>query len=84
MKLEMLCRLIDTYKPTSSLVFCNTKRRVDQIVRDLQSRGYGADSLHGDMTQSRRDKAMHKFRKALSSILVATDVAARGIDVDGH
>jgi ATP-dependent RNA helicase DeaD len=82
MKLDVLCRLIDAYTPTSSLVFCNTKRRVDQIVKDLQSRGYMADSLHGDMTQSRRDHAMSKFRKKLLRILVATDVAARGIDVD--
>ena len=82
MKLDMLCRLIDDYTPTSSLVFCNTKRRVDQIVKDLQERGYMADSLHGDMTQSRRDYAMLKFRKKHLRILVATDVAARGIDVD--
>jgi ATP-dependent RNA helicase DeaD len=82
MKLDVLCRLIDAYTPTSSLVFCNTKRRVDQIVRDLQSRGYMADSLHGDMTQSRRDHAMSKFRQKHLRILVATDVAARGIDVD--
>lgn len=82
-KLEVLCRLIETYNPTSSLVFCNTKRRVDQIVTDLKSKGYRADSLHGDMTQSRRDDAMHKFRKQQSSILVATDVAARGLDVNG-
>jgi ATP-dependent RNA helicase DeaD len=83
MKLEMLCRLIDSYTPTSSLVFCNTKRRVDQIVEDLRGRGYQADGLHGDMTQSRRDQAMLRFRKKLLRILVATDVAARGIDVDG-
>jgi ATP-dependent RNA helicase DeaD len=82
MKLEMLCRLIDTYTPNSSLVFCNTKRRVDQIVKDLQGRGYRVDSLHGDMTQSRRDSAMSKFRKKLLRVLVATDVAARGIDVE--
>ncbi len=81
-KLEMLCRLIDTYTPNSSLVFCNTKRRVDQIVRDLQNRGYRVDSLHGDMKQSRRDDAMSKFRKKLLRVLVATDVAARGIDVE--
>jgi ATP-dependent RNA helicase DeaD len=83
MKMDMLCRLIDTYTPNSSLVFCNTKRRVDQIVRDLRSRGYQADSLHGDMTQSRRDHAMAKFRKRLLRVLVATDVAARGIDWTG-
>jgi ATP-dependent RNA helicase DeaD len=83
MKLDMLCNLIDTYNPTASLVFCNTKRRVDEIVRSLKTRGYSADCLHGDMNQSRRDKAMMRFRKKQSSILVATDVAARGIDVDG-
>jgi ATP-dependent RNA helicase DeaD len=83
MKLDMLCKLIDTYNPIASLVFCNTKRRVDEIVKNLQSRGYSADSLHGDMNQSRRDKAMLRFRKKQSSILVATDVAARGLDVDG-
>ncbi len=83
MKLELLCNLIDTYNPTASLVFCNTKRRVDEIVRSLKTRGYSVDCLHGDMTQSRRDKAMMRFRKKLSNILVATDVAARGIDVDG-
>ena len=82
MKLDILCRFIDTYNLTSSLVFCNTKRKVDEIVRDLQVRGYHADSLHGDMTQSRRDRAMLKFRKRLSRILVATDVAARGLDVN--
>lgn len=82
-KLEVLCRLIETYKPASSLVFCNTKRRVDQIVADLKSKGYRADSLHGDMTQSRRDSAMLKFRRQQSKILVATDVAARGLDVNG-
>jgi len=82
-KLDVLCQLIDTYNPTSSLVFCNTKRRVDEIVRDLKKRGYNADSLHGDMAQSRRDTAMLKFRRRQSTILVATDVAARGLDVSG-
>lgn len=83
MKLEVLCRVIETYNPSSSLVFCNTKRRVDQIVADLKSKGYRADSLHGDMAQSRRDDAMAKFRRQQSRILVATDVAARGLDVEG-
>jgi ATP-dependent RNA helicase DeaD len=83
MKMDLLCNLIDTYNPTASLVFCNTKRRVDEIVKNLKSRGYSVDSLHGDMTQSRRDKAMLRFRKKQSTILVATDVAARGLDVDG-
>ncbi|OPY60021.1 MAG: DEAD-box ATP-dependent RNA helicase CshA [Syntrophorhabdaceae bacterium PtaU1.Bin034] len=83
MKLEVLCRVVDAYDPASSLVFCNTKRRVDEIVKNLKVRGYHADSLHGDMSQSRRDSAMLRFKSKLSRILVATDVAARGLDVTG-
>jgi len=83
MKLDVLCRLIEAYQPASALVFCNTKRRVDRTVKDLQARGYRADSLHGDMTQPRRDTAMKRFRTGQTRILVATDVAARGLDVHG-
>lgn len=82
MKLEVLCRLIDMHNLKSSLVFCNMKRRVDELVMHLQARGYMADGLHGDLTQPQRDRAMGKFRKNMTEILVATDVAARGIDVD--
>ncbi|QIB26830.1 DEAD/DEAH box helicase [Caloranaerobacter azorensis] len=82
MKLEVLSRLIDMYNPKLSLVFCNTKKRVDELVSQLQGRGYFADGLHGDMKQSQRDKVMAKFRNGTIEILVATDVAARGIDVD--
>jgi ATP-dependent RNA helicase DeaD len=82
-KLDCLCRLIDAYKPASALVFCNTKRRVDRTIKDLQARGYNCGGLHGDMSQSRRDKAMKKFRFGQTRILVATDVAARGLDVQG-
>lgn len=82
MKLELLSRLIDIYNPKLSLVFCNTKRRVDALVTHLQVRGYLAEGLHGDMTQNQRDRVMGKFRKGQIEILVATDVAARGIDVD--
>lgn len=81
-KLDVLCRLIDMYNLKSSLVFCNMKRRVDEVVMHLQARGYVADGLHGDMTQPQRDRAMNRFRKNLTEILVATDVAARGIDVE--
>jgi ATP-dependent RNA helicase DeaD len=81
MKLELLSRLMDIYDLNLVLVFCNTKRRVDYLVRDLKSRGYDADGIHGDMRQSQRDKVMNKFRKGNIDILVATDVAARGIDV---
>lgn len=81
MKLNTLCRLVDTYKFNSSLIFCNTRRRVDEIARELRTMGYQADGLHGDMAQARRDKVMSNFRRGNSSILVATDVAARGIDI---
>src|SRR5690554_3802174 len=81
-KTETLCRLIDMYNPKVSLVFCNTKRRVDQLVDTLQTRGYLADSLHGDLKQHQRDRVMNKFRNHTIDILVATDVAARGIDVN--
>ena len=83
MKLEALSRLIDMHDLKLSLVFCNTKRRVDEVVANLQVRGYLADGLHGDMTQAQRDRVMSKFRSNAFEILVATDVAARGIDVEG-
>ena len=82
MKLELLSRLVDIYNPKLSLVFCNTKKRVDTLVTHLQVRGYLADGLHGDMTQRQRDRVMGKFRNGQIEILVATDVAARGIDVE--
>ncbi len=81
-KLDILCRLIDMNSLKSSLVFCNMKRTVDEVVMHLQARGYAADGLHGDLSQVQRDRAMEKFRKNKTEILVATDVAARGIDVD--
>lgn len=81
-KVEVMCRLIDMYDLKLMLVFCNTKRKVDEIVEDLQSRGYMAEGLHGDLRQSQRSTVMGKFRSGTTSILVATDVAARGIDVD--
>ncbi|OPY29630.1 MAG: putative ATP-dependent RNA helicase [Methanobacterium sp. PtaU1.Bin242] len=82
MKLDLLSRLLDIHNPNLSLVFCNTKRRVDRLVSHLQVRGYLADGLHGDLTQRQRDRVMSKFRKGSIDVLVATDVAARGIDVD--
>lgn len=81
-KVEVMCRLIDMYDLKLLLVFCNTKRKVDEIVEDLQNRGYQAEGLHGDLRQSQRSTVMGKFRSGTTSILVATDVAARGIDVD--
>jgi ATP-dependent RNA helicase DeaD len=81
-KLELLCRLIDAKNVKLGLVFCNTKKRVDELTAALQTRGYSAEALHGDMKQTERDRVMTKFRKGLIEILVATDVAARGIDVN--
>ncbi|TCK87968.1 ATP-dependent RNA helicase DeaD [Natranaerovirga hydrolytica] len=81
-KFEILTRLIDIHSPKLSLVFCNTKRQVDELVSLLQGRGYFADGLHGDLKQIQRDRVMNSFRKGNTEILVATDVAARGIDVD--
>jgi ATP-dependent RNA helicase DeaD len=81
-KVEVMARLIDMYDLKLLLVFCNTKRKVDEIVEDLMLRGYNAEGLHGDLRQQQRNNVMSKFRAGTSNILVATDVAARGIDVD--
>jgi ATP-dependent RNA helicase DeaD len=81
-KLDVLCRVIDMYGLKSSLVFCNMKRRVDEVVMHLEARGYPAQGLHGDMTQPQRDQAMSRFKRNRTEILVATDVAARGLDID--
>jgi ATP-dependent RNA helicase DeaD len=81
-KLEVLSRIIDLHNLKLTLVFTNTKRCADELVERLQARGYSADALHGDMTQGNREKVMKKFRNGYVEILVATDVAARGLDVD--
>jgi ATP-dependent RNA helicase DeaD len=81
-KIELLTRLIDIYDLKLGIIFCNTKRMVDDLVDHLEGLGYQADRLHGDMTQAMRDRVMNKFRKSGLQFLVATDVAARGIDVD--
>jgi ATP-dependent RNA helicase DeaD len=81
-KVELLTRLIDLHDLKLGIIFCNTKRMVDDLVDHLNTRGYSADRLHGDMSQAMRDRVMHKFRKSGLEFLVATDVAARGIDVE--
>ncbi len=80
-KFEALCRIIDIEEGFYGLVFCRTKIDVDTIANHLIERGYDADGLHGDMSQGQREKILNKFKKRLLNILVATDVAARGIDV---
>ena len=81
-KEEVLSRLLDIYSPRLSVVFCNSKKQVDLLVNALLGRGYFAAGLHGDMKQEQRDRVMQGFRTGKTEILVATDVAARGIDVD--
>lgn len=81
-KLDVLTRCLDYYDPQRSLIFCNTKHMVDELTGELQNRGYLAEGLHGDLKQQQRDRVMKDFRTGKTEILVATDVAARGIDVD--
>ncbi|MSR66425.1 MAG: DEAD/DEAH box helicase [Pedosphaera sp.] len=81
-KVELLTRIIDIHDLKLGIIFCNTKRMVDELVEHLEAQGYQADGLHGDMSQAMRDRVMNKFRKSGLEFLVATDVAARGIDVD--
>lgn len=81
-KVETICRVIDVDQPPVSLIFCRTKKGADELNRVLNSRGYMADSLHGDMSQRERDHVMERFRQGNIEILVATDLAARGLDVE--
>ena len=81
-KLDVLCRLIDLEDMKYGLIFCATKMMVDELTEHLAARGYAADKMHGDMTQAMRERVMAKFRKRGIEFLVATDVAARGLDVD--
>lgn len=81
-KEETISRLLETYGFKRSIIFCNTKRMVDELSENLKNRGYQAEGLHGDMTQKQRDFVMNRFKSGNLDILIATDVAARGIDVD--
>jgi ATP-dependent RNA helicase DeaD len=80
-KIEVMTRLIDFYGLKLVLIFCNQKKRVDEVVEEMQLRGYAAEGLHGDLRQTQRNNVMAKFRAGTTTMLVATDVAARGIDV---
>ncbi|WP_260405285.1 DEAD/DEAH box helicase, partial [Paenibacillus sp. 598K] len=82
-KFEGLSRLLDMESPELAIIFGRTKRRVDELSEALQKRGYSADGLHGDLSQNQRDNVMRKFRDGSIDVLVATDVAARGLDVSG-
>lgn len=81
-KMEVMTRLIDFYGLKLVLIFCNQKKRVDEVVEDMQLRGYAAEGLHGDLRQQQRSNVMAKFKAGTTTMLVATDVAARGIDVN--
>ena len=81
MKDEATCRILDVVEPKKAIIFCNTKKKVDLLIDILKSKGYKAESLHGDIKQSQRDRIMKKIKSGDIKILVATDVAARGIDV---
>ncbi len=81
-KTEVLCRVLDMDSPRLTIVFCNTKKAVDDTVDALTARGYAADRLHGDLNQIMRERVMRNFRSGTIEVLVATDVAARGLDVN--
>ncbi|MGI8551894.1 MAG: DEAD/DEAH box helicase [Dehalococcoidia bacterium] len=81
-KLDALTRILDMEVPGSAIIFCRTKRDVDEIGEALLSRGYPADMLHGDLSQPMRDRVMRRFREGQAELLVATDVAARGLDIE--
>ncbi|NLE00215.1 MAG: DEAD/DEAH box helicase [Fibrobacter sp.] len=81
-KFEALCRIIDIETAFYSIIFCRTKVEVDELASKLIDRGYSAEGLHGDISQAQREQILRKFRKKQISLLVATDVAARGIDIN--
>ncbi len=78
-----LCRVLDEDNPFMAIIFCRTKRRVDKLEEDLYQKGYNCQKLHGDLTQSKREKVMKAFKKTDIQYLIATDVAARGLDISG-
>ena len=81
MKSEALMRLIEVYRPQKAIVFCNTKKRVDDLIEVLKQNHFKAEALHGDIKQSGRERIMKRMRNGEFQILVATDVVARGIDI---
>ncbi len=82
-KFDVFCRLLDVHSPELAIVFGRTKRRVDELAEGLNKRGYSAEGIHGDLTQAKRDSVMRHFKDGITEILVATDVAARGLDISG-
>lgn len=82
-KLDALCKTIDEENPYLAMIFCRTKLRASKLNNELLERGYASDELHGDLTQAKREQVMKRFREAKIQLLVATDIAARGLDVEG-
>ncbi len=82
-KFDVFCRILDLQAPDLAIVFGRTKRRVDELSEALSKRGYSAEGIHGDLTQARRDSVLRQFREGTVELLVATDVAARGLDISG-
>ena len=82
-KFDVFCRLLDVHAPEAAIVFGRTKKRVDEMTEALNKRGYSAEGIHGDLTQAKRDSVLRQFREGTIEILVATDVAARGLDISG-
>lgn len=81
-KLEAAARVLDMEMPQSAIIFCRTKAGVDELGERLQARGYAAEVLHGDLSQAMRDRVMRRFREGQVELLIATDVAARGLDIE--
>src|SRR4029078_2231357 len=81
-KVAALARVLDMESPTSAIVFCRTRTEVDELTETLGGRGYRAEALHGGLSQEQRDRVMRHFRDGASELLVATDVAARGLDIE--
>jgi ATP-dependent RNA helicase DeaD len=80
-KMDALCRVLDAKQPERAIVFCATKRMVDEVVEGIAARGYQSEALHGDISQAMRERVLRAFRSGKTEVLVATDVAARGLDV---
>lgn len=82
-KFDILCNLLDLHSPDAAIIFARTKKRVDELNQALAHRGYSAGAIHGDLNQNQRNSVMGQFRSGAIEILVATDVAARGLDIEG-
>ncbi len=80
-RVDALTRILDAESPLSTMIFCRTKAGVDELGEALMARGYGVETIHGDLSQAQRDRVMRRFRSGQADVLIATDVAARGLDI---